>query len=191
MIPVLESVTVRSSDWGIREALMRTGVDVSSEFVQAIRAFWREHFFSDAFLEHDQIFDGAADYVKLLEILGAQILYVTGRYHHSMRQGTLTQLQKFGFPLKSESQLIMKSGNSADEQFKANQLLELSKMQRPIWLVDNEPVILIEVERSTPHVHFVHMRTTHSGRSHPNPNWRSATPEDYLKITALFKDSSR
>lgn len=175
----LKNVEVEPSDWGIRSVLLRHHPDSPMEFFKTVRDYWRRHFFSNSFLEHDITYPSADLYVKHLESLGAEIYYLTGRPGKAMGEGTLRSLQKFGFPLKDPSRLLMKpEDEEADEHFKTQALRELLKSYDHIWFFDNEPVIIHEVRATLPQVHIVFVNSVHSGRA--------AAPTDLPTIQMSF-----
>jgi hypothetical protein len=165
---ILRNIEVLPTDWGIRAALERTKVKGPVELFHKVRNYWRDHFFTNHFLEYDHIYPSANEYVRHLSDLGAEILYLTGRNDGSMRAGTIKALIKWGFPFFGESKLIMKPSDvQSDEGFKAGVLSELVKKYDHIWLFENEPVIIEQVRLATPQVHIVFVNSVHSGRSTP------------------------
>ena len=171
----LKTLEIRPTDWGIREALLRHYPQGSMEFFKAIRDHWRKHFFSSGYLDHDQIYPFASEYVRHLAELGAEIFYLTGRSRSAMEEGTLRVLKAHNFPLKSFEHLHMKPSDlETDEHYKALVLRELIKSKNHIWFFENEPVIIEQVRKATPTVHIVFIDSTHSGRATP--------PEDLPRI---------
>lgn len=167
---VLRDIEVRPTDWGVRQALERrtgprpTGA-IPPVFLR-VRDFWRENFFSNAYLDHDTIYPSADEYVRRLRSLGAEIFYLTGRGERAMREGTLRGLAKHGFPLVSESHLIMKPSDVVtDESFKAVVLKDLQPRFDHVWLFENEPLIIEHVRRDVPLVKIVFMDSVHAGRA--------------------------
>jgi phosphoglycolate phosphatase-like HAD superfamily hydrolase len=165
---VLKNIEILATDWGIRSALVRTRMTSSLEFVDFVRQYWREHFFSNHHLDKDILYPSALEYVNHLNRLGADILYLTGRATGPMREGTLKALATHGFPLKSEDRLIMKPSDvQADETFKATALKELILKYDHIWFFENEPVIIELVRASVPQVKMVFVDSVHAGRAQP------------------------
>jgi hypothetical protein len=165
---VLSNIQVLPSDWGVRQALERTRIVGSQELFVAIRSYWRKHFFSSGDLHEDHIYPSANEYVRLVQSLGAEVFYLTGRSEGSMREGTLRALAHWGFPLVSDSHLIMKPSDvQTDESFKA---LELQKMCENggfdyIWFFENEPVIIEQVRALLPQIRIVFVNSVHAGRA--------------------------
>ncbi|NJL25217.1 MAG: HAD family hydrolase [Calothrix sp. SM1_5_4] len=116
---VLKNIEVLPSDWGVREALARTNLRPSRDLGDAVRSYWREHFFSSRHLDKDSLYPSADEYVRHLHELGAEILYLTGRGEGAMREGTLRALKAWGFPLYNEASLLMKPSEvQTDEALK-------------------------------------------------------------------------
>jgi predicted secreted acid phosphatase len=138
------------------------------EFVDFVRQYWREQFFSSRHLDKDILYPSALEYVNHLHSLGAEIHYLTGRSAGKMREGTLQSLARHGFPLKSEDRLIMKPSDvQADETFKATVLQELVAKFDHIWFFENEPLIIELVRASVPQVKMVFVDSVHAGRAQP------------------------
>lgn len=181
---ILEAVEVLPTDWGVREALSRYPVVGSSEFRQEVRAFWRKHFFSSPFLEKDEIYPAADEYVRHLKTLGAEIMYLTGRNEGLMKIGTLRALKRFGFPLDAETHLMMKPSDVvSDEHYKVTALREVCPRFDHIWFFENEPVIIHEVRAALPQVKIVWVDSTHARRAE--------APEDLPRIGMSYREGIR
>ncbi len=164
----LKGVEVRPEDWGFRALIERHAPHGPIEMFQAIREFWKKHFFSNEYLHHDVIYPHAEEYVRHLEGLGAEIFYLTGRPEASMRPGTLAALAKWGFPLDSHAHLLMKPSEvEADEHFKTVTLKKMAVEFDHIWFFENEPLIIQEVRGALPHIRIVYVETVHSGKADP------------------------
>jgi hypothetical protein len=166
---VLSAIEVLPSDWGVRSVLERAKVGSSMEFFKAVRDYWRTHFFSSNDLHEDHIYPSASEYVRLVQSLGADVFYLTGRPENSMRTGTLKALAKWNFPLASDSKLIMKPSEvQTDESFKATVMKTLVDDYDYIWFFENEPVIIEQVRAQLPQVRIVFVNSVHAGRA-PSP----------------------
>ena len=177
---VLSNIEVLPSDWGVRQALERTKIAGSQELFVAIRNYWRKHFFSSGDLLEDHIYPSANEYVRLVESLGAEVFYLTGRPDSSMREGTLRALAHWGFPLVSDSHLIMKPSEvQTDESFKGIELQKMCEMGFDyIWFFENEPVIIEQVREMLPQVRIVFVNSVHAGRA--------AAPTDLPSISPSY-----
>jgi hypothetical protein len=176
----LEQVTVNPSDWGVKATLERLQMQVDEKLIDTIRKHWRENFFSNHYLHHDEMYPSASDYVRQLHSLGATILYLTGRWQKRMRSGTLDALRKWNFPLENEENLIMKPNEEqADEGFKVTVLKRLLPWYDHIWFFENEPVIIDLVRKELPQVQVVFVDTVHSGRNE--------APKDLMTIKGNYQ----
>lgn len=175
----LRAVEVLPTDWGLKSLLTRYQSLASSDLMSHVRDFWRKHFFSSHFLEHDKIYPFADEYVRHLRDLGAEIYYLTGRPSTAMRPGTLSALKKWNFPLASEDRLLMKPSDvETDEHFKVTALKELVPHFKHVWFFENEPLIIDQVRAEFPQVRIVFVDSVHSGKAAP--------PVDLPKIGRSF-----
>ncbi len=181
LLPHLQDVKTRRTDWGIKSALMRAFENKTPppvEFNHAARDFWAQHFFSNEYLHFDHPVEGAVDFVNTLFKLGAQITYLTGRDWPRMGPGTLEVLKKWNFPYPDQSlqenpvQLIMKpQAGSDDSDFKSGWFENLKPHDfSRILFFENEPKILHSVESHHPEVEIFFLQTTHSGKAEPLGN---------------------
>lgn len=164
---ILRSVKVLPTDWGVRAVLEREKVMNSSiEFFKAVRDYWGKHFFSSGFLDRDDMYPSANEYVNHLHALGAEISYLTGRPEAQMREGTVKALNIWGFPLFPDTKLMMKPSDVlTDEGFKANVLEGMVDQYDHIWFFENEPVIIDQVRSRVPKVRIVFVDSVHAGRA--------------------------
>ena len=172
---ILSTLKISARDWGLRQALERTGFHGSDEFRRTIREFWRSRFFSSEFLHADRPYPGSREGVARLHSAGAEILYLTGRDERNMKSGTIESLNNWGFPLRiidgAPENLIMKpvKGSIEDEDFKEVEMQKIAEKYREanheIWFFENEPLIIERVRKATPFVRIVWVDTTHSGRA--------------------------
>lgn len=170
-------IRVERRDWGIREALVRAGLDGHHpEFQEAVRAFWVKHFFSNEYLEADLPYPGAVEYVQKLHQLGAEIVYLTGRDVARMGPGSAAVLQKWNFPLGDKARLELKPHREMDDaEFKTNWFLQNTPGPHAgIWFFENEPVNIHHLRLEAHHVEIVYFDSTHSRRAKP--------PEDLPQI---------
>lgn len=165
-----DQIKVLPGDWGIKDALLRTGMaDAPEEFLEAVRHYWRTHFFSNDGLEHDIPYPGAVDFVRRLHELGADIVYLTGRDVHRMGTGSAKVLEKWKFPLDPKARLELKPDRRMDDAlFKADWFLALPERHyEHIWFFENEPVNIHALRPKAPHVAIVFFASTHSRMAEP------------------------
>lgn len=149
-------------EYGYFAALERVAPHMSPIDKEALHAFWKMHFFSNDFLHFDTLHEGAIDFVQTLHRLALPFVYLTGRPSDKMRPGTLAVLDKVGFPI-TDKQLFMKPNDSfIDEHFKKDILKEIMRGFETVFFIDNEPRVLLQIEKFYPHVHLVFVDTCHS-----------------------------
>lgn len=163
------NIRVERGDWGIKQALIRAGLDGHHpEFQEKVRDFWREKFFSNEYLVFDKPYPGAVEYVQSLSQAGAEIVYLTGRDVHRMGEGSRQTLLHWNFPLDNQrSHLVLKPHQSMkDSLFKRDWLAQVnSEKFKEIWFFENEPVNIHLVLESLPHVQVIFFDSTHSGQA--------------------------
>lgn len=177
----LSQVFADPKDWGIRPTLERSQIKATLDFFESFRTFWVEKFFSNDFLHHDQLYDGALEFVHDLHQAGAVIKYLTGRDQMRMGEGTLRVLKKWNFPLAHpETHLILKPHpHMEDALYKVDRLRILSQRYDEIWFFENEPVIIHAVRDKLPDIKVIFVDTIHSGQSSP--------PDGIPRIKSSFK----
>lgn len=177
-------IRILKKDWGIRQILIRAGLDGHHhEFQNSVREYWIQHFFSNDLLDHDIPYAGAVEFVQSLAASGAEIVYLTGRDVHRMGEGSKKNLLKWGFPLDERNQqLILKPHQSLnDGEFKKNWFKSLPENKyRHIWFFENEPVNIHLIRQARPEVEIIFFDSTHSGEAHP--------PEDLPHILHFLLD---
>lgn len=175
---ILLAAEVRPSDYSVREILARTPLQPTPELIDRIRLYWRDHFFSGAWLHKDEVYPGAREYVERLQQLGAHIVYLTGRHEGRMREGTEQVLKAHGFPLPTPADLLMKPLESeTDEHFKVTALKELNTRFDDIWFFENEPVIIHDVRKALPLIQMIYVDSAHSKKAEPPTDLPTITPD--------------
>lgn len=161
----LSQVQVRTQDWGIKEALIRSKIEAPLEFFESLRDYWFEHFFSNSYLFHDEPYPGAIEFIKTLHNKGARIVYLTGRDKHRMGDGTHKVLKHWGLPLDSYNKLILKPKKGmSDSLYKLDMIDQLSKEHPETWAFENEPVNINLIAKELKQVKVVFFESTHSRR---------------------------
>jgi len=165
---VSRALPIRSTDWGLGEALGRVGITSAThpEFYHDLHRYWADCFFSDSFLHHDEPLPGAVSYVQQLRKIGAEVMYLTGRDIPRMLEGTRRSLRERGFPLDEPGiELRLKPVAEWDDaEFKVDVLRECAHRFGTIYLFENEPVNLNLMSEKLPDVRLVFIDTCHSGR---------------------------
>lgn len=171
---ILKTVQTERTDWGIKNALIRAGLDGHHpDFHHALRDHWQSRFFSNEYLKYDLPYDGAQSYVSKLYQAGAEIVYLTGRDVARMGIGTVQTLKKWNFPIDlNKTGLILKPEKGMDDaKFKSDYFASLpEKKYQNIWFFENEPVNTNFVSECHKHVDIVFFDSTHSGKEDPHPH---------------------
>ena len=166
---IMKTAEMRRSDWGIKQSLIRAGLDHQhDDFHQALKSFWEHSFFSNEYLKYDVPYEGAVEFVNDLQSAGSQIVYLTGRDVNRMGTGSSEILHKWGFPLENSlAQLVLKPMKGMDDaRFKSDWFLSVpKKTYRKIWFFENEPVNIHLIRKEHPEVEIVFFESTHSGKA--------------------------
>lgn len=163
----LAKFELESSDFGIRKGLQRAGLlrDKHEGFIEALMKYWELWFFHNDFLEHDTPLPGAVEFVKALEALDADLMYLTGRDVPRMLDGTISSLKAIGFPIdKDHVELVLKPKPEIDDAlFKSDVIKKVARRYHYVWLFENEPVNLNLIARESPKVKLVYIDSCHAG----------------------------
>lgn len=164
----IRNFDLQSNDFGIRNALSRVGItpETEPEFLNELMTYWDLWFFHNDFLKHDEPMPGAVEFVRAIESLDGDIMYLTGRDAPRMLEGTRKSLASIGLPLDADHvQLSLKPQKDIeDHKFKVSVAQKAARGYHRVWLFDNEPVILNAMTREVPDVKLVFLNTCHSGR---------------------------
>ena len=155
------------TDWDLKKPLRKYGMpeaEIENIFKEFI-AFWRERFFSDAYVAWDDPMPGATDLVRACHDKGMSIVYLTGR-DINMRVGTEQALRRCGFPYDAErTRLLTKPRfEMEDTHFKMSALEEIAEMGEVVLSIDNEPANINSMTDRFPEALCVHIETDHSFR---------------------------
>lgn len=177
---LLSSVEVLPTEYGIKTAMLRSGIAPAPGLVEAVITYWREKFFSNTHMNHDVTYPGAVEFVQRLHQAGVEVYYLTGRNEIKMREGTMRNLKNWNFPNLPLERAIMKPNEAdADHVFKEMKLKELAHLAPAVWFFENEPVIVHHVRRELPDVHIVFVDSAHSGKADP--------PTDLMTVRMDFR----
>jgi len=182
-IQYFKGITTRRTDWGVKDSLMRAGLDGDHpELQEAVRQFWIERFFSNEYLQYDVPYEGAVDYVQRLFQIGCDIVYLTGRDVFRMGRGSEEILRKWQFPMEARAHLVLKPHREMeDAPFKTNWFArpEVAAYDK-VWFFENEPVNINHLRAKNAKVEVVFFDSTHSRKERP--------PEDVQKIIHYIID---
>ncbi|APJ02606.1 HAD family acid phosphatase [Silvanigrella aquatica] len=149
-----------------------SGFDLRNQQIAAlfssIERVWKRKFFDgESLVNYDQIINNSNIFVNEIYKNNIEIFYLTGRYEHSMYNGTLEQLNKFNFPLK-EKNLILKANPFADDQlFKAEQVRIISEKYEVVANFENEYLNLAYMALEIKNALNIIVDSQHSGRPTP------------------------
>ena len=180
---VLKSIEVKSSDWGIKEALTRSDIRENLDFFDRVRRHWIKEFFSSRYLQFDKPSLGAVSFVQALEAQKIPIMYLTGRWQSTMEVGTLLSFETYNFPIPDGEmiRLFMKPDTvTRDDSFKLDIVGKEFKEYSNIILIDNEPLILKTIGESLEKVKCIYYKSVHSGRAD--------VPTDILTLNNEFPE---
>lgn len=108
----------------------------------ALMAWWRGHFFTDAWCARDTVMAGGVEFVNACHARGALVYYLTGRHIHGMEKGTVAALVDNGFPMfDGRAMLQLKPDfETADEPYKVEAIEAIKGLGgRVIATFENEP----------------------------------------------------
>jgi hypothetical protein len=181
---ILKTIETHKSDWGIRNSLIRAGLDKhSGEFHQALKDHWLENFFTSEYLHYDQPYAGAAEFVQKVARAGSEIVYLSGRDRPRMEKGTLEVLKKWNFPIdNTQARLALKPERGLnDADFKRDWFLDIPHDAfGQIWFFENEPLNVNAIRNHFDHIDIIFFESTHAGKADP--------PVDLPKIFHFLMD---
>lgn len=176
----LSKIEILPTEYGIKTAITRAGVQPVPGLVERVVQFWREKFFSNTHMHHDLTYPGAQDFVRRVHDGGADVYYLTGRNENKQREGTMRTLKSWNFPdLPLERVILKLRSEDQDHIYKETQLKEIADRYPTVWFFENEPVIIHHVRRELPNVHIVFIDSAHSGKANP--------PTDLLTVRMDFR----
>ncbi len=168
---IVELMTSRAEhwvSWDVGEAMANGGLsaDLVAEHREPFKAYWRERFFTSEYCVQDEMIPGARGFVQAVRESGGKVFYVTGR-HEEMRAGTVTCLDRLGFPVPDagDVQLLMKPTLAEDDDvYKLRTYEVLGEHGSVIAAFDNEPTHINGYRHAFPEAYSIHLATDHSGR---------------------------
>jgi hypothetical protein len=124
----------------LADTLKKLGLD-RPDVAERAEAFWKERFFSDAYLKYDVAVDGAVEFARACYEAGACLIYFTGRDLPLMGLGSFQSLRDLGFPIGAVgTELVCKpDAKIPDETFKRTEGPKLRRVGQVVAAFDNEP----------------------------------------------------
>lgn len=167
-IEKVKKIRIDSRDWSIEDIFEREGYDREHPVVHFIYKKWRHHFFNNKYLDFDEPYEGAPEFVNSIKQKEAKILYLTARGEARMREGTIRSLNKWGFPLAKQEHLILKKEEKIlDSTYKHDELIKIQQNHKTILFFENEPVILNLIQKNLPEIQLFWIDSTHSRQETP------------------------
>lgn len=137
--PAVSRISEEELGWNIFEPLERS-VDLADDLRGAIREFWKERFFSDAYVLYDEPYPQVRELLWWLRGTGLRLVYMTGRDLPNMSSGTRDSFRRYGLPLDEGARFIFKpTFEESDAEFKARSCSEVAREERVVLAVENEP----------------------------------------------------
>ncbi len=152
----------------IKDTLDAIGIE-SVQLKTELILFWKQHFFSNDYLDYDTLTSGAYEFISSLLNHNIEVMYLTGRDEIRMKEGTEARLKKERFLLNPLEKLVMKPNKEInDSEFKRDIVTSTDPDYDTIWFFENEPENIHLVKADAPHVQMVFFDSVHSGRK-PEP----------------------
>lgn len=155
--------------YSLSHAFENAGLDLRNpdimEILLTIERFWRKRFFDgETLVEHDAVYSGAVDFVWFCQRLGIKVVYLTGRSHKVMYEGTIRQLNKFGFPLEGAETFLKLNTLTDDAIYKEEAFRTICEKYNVIGNFENEYVNIRGMVQSHPSAMHIVVDSQHSGR---------------------------
>jgi hypothetical protein len=146
----------------LTDTLARLGVTDGDRVAEA-HAFWRDRFFADGHLHHDEPIPGAVEFARACYDAGATLVYLTGRDLPLMGIGSFRSLRDNGFPIGVPgTELVLKpDAEMADEAFKRLEAPKLARVGAIVASFDNEPINCNTILAQNPECESVLVDTQH------------------------------
>jgi hypothetical protein len=169
LIKRIEGIGFNHIGYSLAHAFENAGMDMRNpdvmEILVTLERYWRKKFFDgESLIEFDAVYNGASEFVWFCKKIGLKIVYLTGRSHKVMANGTRQQLQKFGFPLE-DAELILKVNTVTDDAvFKEEAFRAVCHSHHVVGNFENEYVNIRGMVGCAPEAVHVVVDSQHSGR---------------------------
>lgn len=155
--------------YSLSHAFENAGLDLRNpdimEVLLTIERFWRKKFFDgESLVEFDAVYSGAVDFVWFCKRMGVKIVYLTGRSHKVMFDGTIKQLNKFGFPVEGAETILKLNTLTDDAVYKEEAFRTICSKYNVISNFENEYVNIRGMVQSNSDAVHVIVDSQHSGR---------------------------
>jgi phosphoglycolate phosphatase-like HAD superfamily hydrolase len=186
---ILHHITPENLGWNVPDAVAER-LSLSDRERKLLWTFWRERFFDDAYLHHDQPYPGVAELLRLLSDRGMHLIYLTGRDSPNMAEGTLASFKQHNLPFRGEEDFIFKpQPDEADLVFKERALSEVAARGELVIALENEPANANRMQRRFPDALVLLIETiTTPNPEAPDPDilrFRHYPVVDFEELTIL------
>jgi hypothetical protein len=169
LVKRVEGITFNHIGYSLSHAFENAGLDMRNpevmEILLAAERYWRRKFFDgETLVEFDQVYTGAVEFVWFCKRMGAKIVYLTGRSQKVMANGTMRQLEKYGFPVEGAELLLKVNTVTDDAVFKEEAFRAVNHNHRVVANFENEYVNIRGMVQSEPAAVHVIVDSQHSGR---------------------------
>ncbi|HUX38337.1 MAG TPA: HAD family hydrolase [Rectinemataceae bacterium] len=148
--------------WDVLEPFRRSRLG-DEALHAAVKAFWRERFFTDEWLSHDRPYPGVAPFLQNLKAEGFTLAYLTGRHSPGMEKGTRRSFLDHGLPAGADEHFFFKPDfGMGDAEFKASVCEGIRSMGSLVATVDNEPANVNLFRRAFPEALVIWLDTVTS-----------------------------
>lgn len=171
-ISILPNLTADDMGYSIEDVWVKRGLSTetgeSFRHLKEAKNYWRDRFFSNEYLHHDEPHPGAMAFVRRVHEMGAKVVYLTGRDVPLMAFGTVDQLRAQGFPIEIErTRLILKPRRHIDDLvFKANVCTAAKEWGEVVASFENEPKNLVAMQEAlgpkVMHIFFESVSSDHA-----------------------------
>lgn len=184
LLAALDRMTAQEVAYGLVETLAGVGVE-EGPLLAEMKTFWKERFFTNEYLHFDLPTAGAVEFVNTLYTHGMVPTYLTGRDAPNMLLGTLSTLQRDGFPVGTVDARAILKGNAAtpDHDYKASVITHLRATGEVIGSFDNEPGLCNLFAEAFPEAVVVWLDQPHAPGA-PPLSARVQTTKDFVPLVA-------
>jgi hypothetical protein len=146
----------------VTDSLRQIGVD-HPELAERAETYWKERFFSDAYLKHDIAIEGSVELARACYEAGANLVYFTGRDLPFMGIGSFQSIRDLGYPIGVVgTELVCKpDAKIPDELFKRTEGPKLKRVGHVVAAFDNEPANCNAFLEMNPDAEVVFVDTQH------------------------------
>jgi phosphoglycolate phosphatase-like HAD superfamily hydrolase len=166
----------------VLDPLRRAGVTDESLLAE-VQHFWRQRFFTDAWLAHDTPYPGVAAFLHALKDEGFRLAYLTGRDTVGMEAGTRKSFADHGLPSGPEEVFFFKPAFEMDDrEFKASVCEHVAALGTLVVTVDNEPANVNLFRSAFPEALVVWLDTVTSPHPEPLVQGIEKAKPDYFRL---------